>query len=100
MPMPDADRQAVLARIGTILECDIHGRLQDFYAGAVALTEKQPDQVNNEVRNAVTHMARAYCADTRAAADQQLNQAVSHIERAMRDCLKLSVIELHDRIQS
>ena len=71
----------------------------DFYAIAVALTELHPDQVNNEVRNAVAHLGRALSADSPESAQSQLRQARNHVSRAKRDAIKLAVLELHDRIQ-
>lgn len=97
--MKAAERRRVLAAIGQSLEIDIHSELMAFFAQAVALNEKVPDQVNNELRNALTHFSRAYAAATYADAEADLRRASAHIDRAKRDCLKLSIIALHDRIQ-
>ncbi|MBV9511776.1 MAG: hypothetical protein JO303_16005 [Caulobacteraceae bacterium] len=78
---------------------DIHGQLMEFYATAVSLAEKHPEQVNNEVRNAVTHLARALTLDEAGAANHEIELAKAHVSRATRDAIKLAVLELHDRIQ-
>lgn len=99
MAMTDEEQQEILSQVAGILREDIHGDLMDFYAAAVALTEKHPDQVNNEVRNAVAHLGRALVAESTVEAVGDIRQARSHISRAKRDAIKLAVIELHDRIQ-
>jgi hypothetical protein len=98
MPMNHSERDEILAEIGIILQEDIHGQLMDFYAAAVSLNEKQPEQVNNELRNAITHFARAISEETKQHADEQILKARSHIDRAKRDAIKLSLIALRDRI--
>lgn len=100
MPMTGAERDLVLAQIAQLLEVDVHDELMTFYAMAVALSEKHPEQVNNEIRNAVTHICRALKADSYDEAIAQIKQArVSHIERAKRDSLKLSLAEVCDNLR-
>lgn len=100
MPMTAVERRRVLAAIGQSLEVDVHLELMTFFAQAVAFTEKVPDQVNNELRNALTHFSRAYSAASYLDAEADLRRAAAHIDRAKRDCLKLSIICLHERIQA
>lgn len=64
-------------------ECDIH-----------------PEQTNNEIRNAVTHLSRAPNAATQEGADEEITKAVLHIERAKRDCLKLTIITKIEQLRS
>jgi hypothetical protein len=96
--MTEEEKLAVLRRVGEVLAAELHGNFMDFYATAVALTETQPDQVNNEVRNAVTHLGRALIAGSEKEAHDQIRLGRAHIERATRDAIKLSVLELTDRI--
>lgn len=98
--MTAAERGTILTAIGTCLEQDIHADLMVLFATAVSLTEKHPEQVNNEVRNAVTHLARAYAANSAADAQDELRRARGHVDRAKRDCLKISIIALHDKIRA
>lgn len=98
MAISDADKRNLSARINAILVEEIHGQFLDLYASAVSLTEKHPEQVNNELRNAMTHMSRAASADNIEAAYNELDAAERHIERAKRDAIKIGVIKLRDLI--
>ena len=100
MPMTEPERARVLSEIGAILRDDVHEELMNFFAAAVALNEKHPEQVNNEIRNAFTHFARALAADSCDDAEEELRKGRSHIERAKRDTLKLAVIAIRDRIKN
>lgn len=98
--MTAAEQRRVRATVVRVLKEDIHRDLMSLYAIAVALNEQHPEQVNNEIRNAVSHLCRALQADSYADAEKQIKRAQeSHIERAKRDCLKLSIAELTDRIR-
>jgi len=98
MPLTAAERDEVLAEIARCLDTDIHTELMTYLAQAVSLTETYPEQVNNELRNVTTHFARALCADNLADAKADLAKASGHIDRAKRDCLKISIITIHDRV--
>jgi hypothetical protein len=99
MALSTAERQQVLSAVAEILTKDIHDELMEFYAVAVAVTECNPEQVNNEIRNAVTHLSRALTSVEIADAEEDIKKASSHVARAKRDTLKIIIVELHDRIQ-
>jgi hypothetical protein len=99
MPLTARERSSVLSEIGHALTRDVHDELLPFFAAAVSLTESLPEQVNNELRNALTHFARSLQADTKAAAQRDVEKGHGHLDRAKRDALKLSILTLHDRIQ-
>ena len=96
--MTAAERRLLLASVATLLETEIHGQFLELYAAAVSATEKHPEQVNNELRNALTHIARAVSVPDLETANGELEKALSHIERAKRDAVKIAVIFLRDRI--
>lgn len=98
MPMTAAERHNVDASIQKILVDEIHGQFLDLYAAAVSLSERHPEQINNELRNALTHISRATALDDYALAMSEIKKAESHIERAKRDTAKVAVIELRDLI--
>ena len=100
MAISEGERGAVLDKVATVLREQIHDQFVDFYAAAVSLTERQPDQVNNEIRNALTHLSRSLAVDDYAQANSEIDRACNHIDRAMRDAIKLAVFELRDRIHS
>ena len=100
MPITAAERRSVQARVAQLLLDEIHGEFLDLYATAVSITEKHPEQVNNELRNALTHLSRAVAVDTLDAALSELSKATAHIERAKRDAVKIAVIALRDMIAS
>lgn len=74
------------------------GEFTDIYATTIGLTELHPEQANNEIRNALTHMARALIATTPADVLDQVKKAADHIERGKRDCLKISIIAIRKRL--
>lgn len=78
---------------------DYLGEFTELYATAVGLVEMHPEQVNNEIRNALTHLARALSAANAQEAQSQVRKAKDHIERGKRDCLKISIIEIRDRLR-
>jgi hypothetical protein len=59
----------------------------------VSITEYYPQQADSQIRNAMTHLARAAIAEDLDIIETELGKAKSHIERAKRDCLKLAIIE-------
>lgn len=98
MPMTVAERRNLNALLSQLLVDEIHGQFLDLYAAAVSLTEKHPEQVNNELRNAMTHLSRAAAMDDFLPAQAEIAKAVAHIERAKRDAVKVAVIALRDLI--
>lgn len=96
---PENQRDA-LSRVRQLILEDFHSDFQEVYSYAVTALEIAPEQANNEIRNALNHIARALTANDDQSADDNLRQAKGHIERAKRDCLKLALIHLHEQIKS
>ena len=65
----------------------------------VAITERVPQAVNSEVRNALKYMSRAHVASTFEEATGEMRAAKGHLDRAKRDCIKLAVIEFRQRVR-
>lgn len=78
---------------------DYHERFSFAYAAALIHAEEIPEQVNNEIRNALTHLSRAAAVDDRQLGQPEIDKSSSHLERAVRDCYKLAVINVNRRIQ-
>ncbi len=72
----------------------------DIYALTIAFTETHPEQINNEVRNALTHLTRGLTASSTKESAAEIRRARSHFERAKRDSLKLAIIAKRDQIRS
>lgn len=86
--------------IASCIEQDYLKDLMPIYAHTIACAEQHPEQVNNEIRNALTHLAR--CAHEHrdiGKARIQIEKAQGHFERAKKDCLKISIAILHDRVR-
>jgi len=90
--MSPEDKKTIGEEVLSIIERDIHGNFSEAYAIVVSTTEKIPQQANNEIRNAVNHLARAYASDCVIEARKNIAQAKGHIERGMRDCFKIAII--------
>lgn len=75
-----------------------HEDFTEYYATVIALTEQMPEQINNEIRNAFSHLARVNAAASLDEAKSEAEKAQAHVERACRDCLKASIIFVHDDI--
>jgi hypothetical protein len=83
-----------------VIEKDFHADLTEVWSICVSLTETIPEQANNEIRNALNHLARAFASGSPDDAASDIRQARNHFERGKRDCLKISIIEMHDRLDS
>ncbi len=70
-----------------------------YFATVISLTEKIPEQINNEIRNAFSHLVRVNIAQTKAEIIDEAAKAIGHIERACRDCLKICIAESYDNIK-
>ena len=92
MALLPEERAEVVAFIVTFLEGEFSRVLSHYYAAGVAYSSRHPSNINNELRNALTHMARALTADNMEAAKKDMAAAGRHIERFKRDCLKVAVI--------
>jgi hypothetical protein len=90
MPLSDEERQAGLEKIARLVAEDFHVDFQNHYSIAAATSGLHPEQVNNELRNMLTHIARAIRAETIEDRESQLSKAKGHLETASRDCLKLA----------
>jgi hypothetical protein len=63
-----------------------------YLSATISFSEKIPEEINNHIRNAFTHLARVqFCVDEEKVM-VEVNHAINHIERANRDCLKASII--------
>jgi hypothetical protein len=83
-----------------IIKQDIGVELTEFYGAAVFFNDNvKPEQPNNEIRNALNHIARAYESQDWAEADDNIGAAKRHIERAKRDSLKLAIIGVFGQIR-
>ncbi len=100
MPMTDDEQREIFSRIRSLIIDDFHGEFQEIYSHAVTVLELVPEQSNNEVRNAMNHIARSLNAPDYAVAKENYDKACGHIERAKRDCVKLAIIHLHEQITS
>ena len=76
----------------SIIETEFQGNLSEIVSITTGLTENIPDQINNEIRNFLNHLARAYTASSIEVADADISKARGHLERATRDCLKIAII--------
>lgn len=84
-----------------VAECilrDYYAETLDIYGLTISLIEKHPEQANNEIRNALTHLARALASKEPATSKVEMDKAKGHFERAQKDCLKLCILELHERM--
>lgn len=71
-----------------------------YFSITISLTEAIPDQINNHIRNAFTHLSRAHESDDITTVEREVEKAISHIERGNRDCLKICVAHQHDKIEA
>jgi hypothetical protein len=91
--MNTQEKNAVGDRILALIEKEYHGYVAHVVAYTIGIAEKVPAQANNEIQNALNHLAIAYVSSDPAAADKQLSLAEEHLERATRDCLKICLIK-------
>lgn len=63
-----------------------------YLATTISFTETLPEEINNQIRDAFSHLSRARNATSQREITRQVKLAISHIERANRDCLKASII--------
>jgi len=64
----------------------------------VAITNFYPQQAESQLRNAMTHLARSVSDASNL--NSEIERAKGHLERAKRDCLKLSIIKKKQDIEN
>lgn len=100
MPLTEQEQKHVEDTVQKVIQKDYFEDFLDVYGTTISIAESHPEQVNNEIRNALTHLARSYYCESLHDATSEIKQARDHIERAKRDSLKLSIITKRDQIQS
>jgi hypothetical protein len=68
------------------------------FAKVISLTEIIPEQMNNDIRNAFSHLLRINIVQTELEIFSEADKAIGHIELACRDCLEICISEVHDKI--
>ncbi len=76
-----------------------HKDFTKHYATVISLTEEMPEQVNNEIRNAFTHLVRVNIVKTNPEIKDEAEKAICHTERACRDCMKACLIQSYENIE-
>lgn len=100
-PKKTKKTKAVLDKDGLICDCintKYYDDLLNIYGLTISIVEKHVEQVNNEIRNALTHLSRARNAKSKKAFKEEIKRAEGHFERAKKDCLKVCILELHKRL--
>lgn len=70
-------------------------------AVVISIAEKYPEQTDNQVRNAMTHYARAlFEVESDDEFRSELRQAENHLKRGVRDAYKIVLIYLGNEIRS
>jgi hypothetical protein len=100
MALTAAEKSDCVARVEELLLVNFNGEFQDHYSIVAATCGLHPEQVNNELRNMLTHIARAFTCEDVASFNAQLASAKNHLERASRDCLKLANLKIFQELQS
>ncbi len=99
MALSPNELDQIIQDILSIVREDITVELHTYYAEVVASVQRHPEQANKELRDAMTHLGRALVADSLEVAKRQVQSGRDHLERAKRDCLKMSLIFMNDRVQ-
>ncbi len=84
--------------IKEFLEQDYLSDYSEILSMTVGITHYYPQQADSQVRNAMTHLSRASTEISNL--DEEINKAKGHLERAKRDCLKLSIIEKKKHVEN
>lgn len=64
-----------------------------YLATTISFTETLPEEINNQIRDAFTHLSRANASGEIDEIKQECRLAKRHVDRANRDCLKVSIIK-------
>lgn len=70
----------------------------ELLSTTVAITNFYPQQAESQLRNAMTHLARSVSEASNL--DAEIEKAKGHLERAKRDCLKLSIIKKKQDVEN
>ncbi len=92
--------ERINSAVNDVLKYDYFKEFLQIYGLTISVAEQHPEQANNEVRNAVTHLGRALQAKSEDVADEQIEAARRHLKRARLDCLKLCIITKHSELHS
>lgn len=79
-----------------------HDEVIPALAAALTIDDVFPEEVLNEIRNAMTHVSRASCM-TDAAPENRANEAKAsqrHLKRVVLDCLKVCILALATRSET
>lgn len=94
------DNSIEAAVLGVIRQ-DFYNDFMDVYGLVVATAEVHPEQANNEIRNAISHLARALEQGTGPGASEQVQKARAHStglsETALRSFLSVSIEKFQER---
>lgn len=96
--MPPNDLRLIKARALDRAFSLFYEDFTKYLATTISLTESIPDQINNQIRNAFTHLARVNMSTDPEEIKQETEKAIGHIERANLDCLKVGIIHQHDKL--
>ncbi|MBF0342054.1 MAG: hypothetical protein HQL95_13985 [Magnetococcales bacterium] len=66
----------------------------------ISVTKKLPEEINNHIRNAFTHVSRIQIAASTDQIKEESAAAIKHIERANRDCLKASIMQTRETLEN
>lgn len=85
-------------QIGSALEF-YHQDFTQYLAAAISFSEKLPIEIDNQIRDAFTHLSRAHFATSIHDTISEVVKAKGHIERANRDCLKTAIILAREELE-
>ncbi len=69
------------------------GSLTPALALVISESERLPEELNNQVRNAFTHLVRILAAQSEKIATSEADKSIGHLDRATRDCIKIVIIQ-------
>jgi hypothetical protein len=99
MTLSAAERQACLDQVVGIITQEFQVKFQNQYSIVITTVGLHPEQVNNEMRNMLTHLARALVAESCETVNKEIGLARGHLTRAQRDCLKLANLHILKQIK-
>jgi len=66
---------------------------------AIVLDDKFPEDVLNEIRSAMTHVARSHFSEDDTYKQEQLKAALNHLRRVCLDCLKIAILVQSEKVE-